>query len=216
MLTVGLTTAHIALFIFWMLDLHHKYHGSRRWSKGLLMPCTALIYVLFCLLLHHHPDLFLLCGLMAGWIGDLFLLKDDDPHFVVGLVSFLLGHVFYSIHFLHVIQPSHVPALVFLSLPVYTAYACMIMRGLWPGMEKKLHLPCVIYLCVIAFMSFCALCSLSVHPSAGSALAFVGSIIFVISDTLVAWERFGNPDIHGVMETYVPAQYLIMLGILLA
>ncbi|MEE8808753.1 MAG: lysoplasmalogenase [Lactimicrobium sp.] len=215
MLAIGLITAHIALCIFWMLDLYYKYHGLRRWSKGLLMPCISLIYILFCIRQNHTLDFFLLAGLGAGWLGDLFLLKEDDPHFVIGLISFLLGHVFYSIHFLHAIRPYHVHPLIFSALALYVLYACIVMHALWPKMEKKLYLSCLVYLCVIAFMSFSALCALSVHPVFAYALSFAGSLIFVLSDTLVAWERFGNPHIHGVMETYVPAQYLIMLGILL-
>lgn len=37
-------------------------------------------------------------------------------------------------------------------------------------------------------------------------------MVFMVSDTLVAFEKFVNPDLKGVMETYVPAQMLLMCG----
>jgi len=48
-------------------------------------------------------------------------------------------------------------------------------------------------------------------------LVFTGSVLFVISDSLIAIDKFLNSIPHDrfwVMSTYISAQLLIMMGIL--
>ncbi|MGN0448271.1 MAG: lysoplasmalogenase [Acutalibacteraceae bacterium] len=54
-------------------------------------------------------------GLVFGWIGDLFLhsLKDKLIHFAIGLVAFLIGHIFYIIAFNEAIFSKYPAAKVF-------------------------------------------------------------------------------------------------------
>ena len=42
----------------------------------------------------------IVAGLAFSWMGDAFLLGPNDTWFTLGLISFLLGHILYSVAFL--------------------------------------------------------------------------------------------------------------------
>lgn len=50
---------------------------------------------------------------------------------------------------------------------------------------------------------------------AGSVISFIGTVFFIISDTLISDQTFLKKEQKGVMETYSLAQGLIVAGILL-
>lgn len=58
-------------------------------AKPLLMPLLAGYAAL-----RGGPRL-LVAALLFGWGGDVFLLADNDPAFLVGMASFAVGHVCY-------------------------------------------------------------------------------------------------------------------------
>ncbi|MBU0734217.1 MAG: lysoplasmalogenase, partial [Proteobacteria bacterium] len=81
--------------------LYYEYRENR---KGLLPTKTALS-ALFVMtpLVQPHPIPFyyhvLLIGLLFCLGGDVFLALPQDKMFRLGLVSFLIGHIFYIIGF---------------------------------------------------------------------------------------------------------------------
>ena len=47
-------------------------------------------------------------------------------------------------------------------------------------------------------------------------LSWLGSIVFLISDTLLSYQTYTKSPQRGVMETYSIAQLLIVLGVIYA
>ncbi|MFD3512420.1 lysoplasmalogenase [Streptomyces sp. NPDC058657] len=166
-------------------------------AKPLLMPLLAG-YVAA----RGGPRL-LIAALLFGWGGDLALLFDADPAFMLGMGSFAAGHVCYLLLF------RGAPV----NRPLGAAYALVLVAVvalLWPGLPADLRIPVAGYSLLLTVMAFRAG---GVGPRAGA-----GGALFLLSDTLIAtgvaqWPQPPVPD-FWVMATYAAAQLLLTLGVL--
>src|SRR5699024_4056550 len=130
--------------------------------------------------------------------------------FVVGFSSFLIGHLFYIAAFRRLAN---------FSIKKSLSLVLLIPFGLWIGMELVRSLtsqnevlliaPVIVYIIVILIMAFMAI-------STGNLYAVIGSLLFVISDSILAWNMFiqsvSFADI-SIMTTYYGAQFFIALAI---
>lgn len=198
----------------WISDLVLKYTGRFRFTKPLLLPCIAVLYACLAAEAGRQPRMLEAAALAAGWLGDVFLMSEKRKFFLAGLFAFMAGHILYMIQFLGLGRPDitmKTAAAVFL----YAVYAVLIYSCMKGHVERKMRIPVLCYVTVILSMSLCAGLLHGRVPDRVWMLLWGGSLLFVVSDTLVAAERFLGASGRGVMETYVPAQVLIMLGIAL-
>jgi uncharacterized membrane protein YhhN len=147
----------------------------------------------------------LIVALLLGWGGDIALLSDADPAFVLGMGSFALGHVCYLILFRG--APGNRPLGA-----VYALALVAVVALLWPGLPAGLRLPVAGYSLLLTVTAFRAA---GLHRYAG-----LGGALFLLSDTLIAtgvarWPQLPAPD-FWVMATYAAAQALLVLGVLRA
>ena len=80
-----------------------------------------------------------------------------------------------------------------------------------------LEIPVSIYATVISIMLLFAFNGLLVWERPGNLLVFLGAFFFVVSDSILAVNKFYTPipkSSFFIMITYLLAQYLIVLGIL--
>lgn len=145
-------------------------------------------------------------GLAFGAGGDLLL---ELGQFVPGLISFLIGHLFYIPAFLgdeRRLKPV-------LGIP-FIAYGIALTWALAEG-AGDLLVPVAVYAIVISVMAWRAAARIGTVPSISGLTTAVGAVSFVISDSLIALDRFGDP-IPGarwwIMTTYWAAQALIAYG----
>ena len=146
----------------------------------------------------------ILAGLVFSTVGDVFLVK-DKRFFVQGLIAFLLGHICYIVAFWT--NPN------WLSGFIYLAYILFFLSILWKYLGS-LKIPVIIYATAIALMSWMAL-SLTVNNH-HTFHAFLGSVMFVISDSLLAYNKFKSPislSAIWILGTYFLAQWLIALSV---
>jgi len=152
----------------------------------------------------------LTAALVLSALGDFFLaLKDQQRFFVVGLASFLLGHVAYVIAFAAYATFPGGSALVVIVLALAAASAMIVW--LWPNLGR-LRAPVLAYFAVIMTMVATALSI----PFASWILG-AGAILFAVSDSLIAVRKFKTPFPYiqpAIWITYVVAQYLIVAGLL--
>lgn len=129
----------------------------------------------------------LLGGLIFSWWGDFFLLSGNPVNFLTGLVSFLIGHVCYSVAFWRYDTRPDIAlvGLIALALP-----AALLISALWPNVAAGLRLPVIAYTAVISVMLACAF---GVWQKPGFLLIATGAVAFYFSDITVARGRFGNP-----------------------
>ena len=158
-------------------------------------------------------------GIFFSLWGDIFLMLEREQ-FILGLISFLLTHVAYLIG-LNLIQPPINLAssiLVIIILIIGIQIYQRISNGLSRSGNKALKIPVLIYTCVIGLMLLSALLTLVrvEWESCPALLVSSGALLFFISDTLLAWNKFVTPLRHGpiiVIMTYHIGQICITLGV---
>jgi uncharacterized membrane protein YhhN len=141
-------------------------------------------------------------ALALSLAGDVFLMLD---RFVPGLLSFFVAHVAYIVG-LRVDQDEYAP-LVISALVVFVAMAIVgrrILRAVRDGFPE-LGTPVAGYIAVISVMVACALAS-------GNALAATGAVLFMVSDTLIAWNRFVR-DLSWAPITIIVTYHLAQAGL---
>lgn len=161
-------------------------------------------------------------GLIFGWLGDIFLLSEKG--FVKGLLCFLLGHIAYIIHFARNNGIAENPLCLIALIP-YAVYFFIILKKLMPLVEDGMKIPVLCYMAVIITMGALSSClklrtlGLSFQGISISLplniFAVLGSTLFIISDTILAFSTFMKKDNKLmsalVMITYMPAQLFITL-----
>jgi uncharacterized membrane protein YhhN len=169
------------------------YFEKKGNQKGKLPTKTILSCLFICTaLVQAHPIRgyynILLLGLIFCLAGDVFLALPQDRMFLLGLVSFLLGHVFYVICFFYVADVSQWTLIgCLLTLTV----SALVFYRLRPHLGDML-MPVIAYIVVITVMVVGAW---TVRGDAGlnytgRLLVFVGAVSFYLSDLFVARDRF--------------------------
>jgi len=152
----------------------------------------------------------ILAGLTCSLVGDVFLMLPSQQ-FVAGLASFLVAHLFYITGFRTGLRGV---GSLWLALPFY-AFGALALWLLLPGLGV-MKLPVLIYLVVILTMAWQALYRWRTDGERRSLYAFSGAILFVASDSLIAFNRFRSPFrlAEGlIMGAYFCAQWLIALSV---
>jgi uncharacterized membrane protein YhhN len=193
-------------------------------TKPLLVPMILLYYTtgIFIELAITHILWLLVIALIFGWLGDVFLmLGREGNYFMLGLGSFLIGHIFYIILYTLVIF-SFGNLLLFPIWGWLLIIPILVIAGFFyyriRGKMEDLTVPTVIYLVIISLMSFFALLLLSVPNLLAFSLVYIGACLFMISDGMIAVDKFDVKIPYSrvfVMLTYATAQFLITQGIFL-
>jgi uncharacterized membrane protein YhhN len=147
----------------------------------------------------------IIAGLLFSLAGDIFLMLPTD-RFVAGLVAFLLAHLFYSAAF-----ASEISALMWWPLIPFAIYGIVIYIILASSLGK-LKVPVLFYVVVILIMAWLAWERWSQAGQGGALLASIGALLFIISDTILAIDRFrGTFKLSRASNliTYFAAQLLI-------
>jgi len=143
-------------------------------------------------------------ALAFGGAGDVALLGSTESAFTAGLVSFFAGHVAWIIALRQRPGGGRLRGRPVLAAPYVAAFGAL-NAYLWKRTGKD-RIPVIAYSAALLAMSLAALDSDSPTTAAGGAL-------FLVSDTLLALERFGGlhlPAHEGlVMATYASAQALL-------
>lgn len=159
---------------------------------------------------------------LFSWVGDILLMFGEKGFnfFILGLVSFLVAQILYVFLFLRTIKLSGKRS-YFKKNPywliAYIAYGLIIYIVLYNSLEGVLKIAVFIYILAILSMSSMALNRFGNGHPLSFTFVFIGSLLFVLSDSLIAVNRFLTPIPYEgifVMSTYISAQYLIMKGLL--
>lgn len=169
------------------------HQRPRRLTKPLLMP-----------VLMAGRDRPVQRALALGGAGDVALLGSSQAAFTAGLASFLAGHVAWIIALRQRPGGGCLRARPVLAVPHLAAFGAL-NAYLWKRTGDD-RIPVLAYSAALLAMSLVALDSGSPRTAAGGAL-------FLVSDTLLALEKFGGlhlPAHEGVvMAAYASAQALL-------
>jgi uncharacterized membrane protein YhhN len=191
-------------------------------SKPLLMP-VLMAFLWINTKLKTSFDKLIFTGFLLGWIGDILLMFNNDDLFVFGLASFLICHIMYIAAFINNIrtsghQTSIINRFMLALLPLF--YLIVLYTYLFPHIaynekNKPFLIPVTIYAITIVTMALFALWRIGSSNRNSVALIIIGAFVFMISDSLIAMNKFVEPFGHAnlfIMFTYCLAQLCIALG----
>lgn len=209
-------------------------------TKPLLMPLIMAIYLSFT----DHIESLLLVAFTFGWLGDIALMlhinthrgavvqsteKQDIMPMMFGMLFFLCGHVTYIFLFAKEAAAftNHIGLYAAIYL-VYILYALIMFKYLSnhgllkPGqlsskIRTAVKIAVAVYMLAITLMSFMALLrGVNLWDRTGL-LCYVGSLIFISSDSVLSISMLGQNKKMSeryIMASYIVAQTLIMISYL--
>lgn len=163
-----------------------------------------------------------LIAILFSLFGDVALMFDDlnELYFMLGLGSFLLAHIGYILAYdQHKSSQAGTPLMGVqkfrFAFPIILAGTGLIT--ILYSHLGDLKIPVIIYALVLIIMVLKALFRFGYTNGRSFWLVFVGALLFMISDSLIAITKFlSGFDLAGlaIMSTYMLAQLLIIEGLL--
>lgn len=182
-------------------------------------PTIVISLMLFFIFNSNHLSLqvkvITLLALFFSLCGDILLMfvSNAEGFFIAGLVCFLLAHIMYILMFL---RDRNSSKHIFLCIGILLVYAAGLFSLIKDGLGELL-LPVVIYMIVILTMATTAFTRKGMVLQKGYLYVLIGALFFMISDSLLAINKFHNPlpwSNVSIIATYAIAQFLIVLGII--
>jgi uncharacterized membrane protein YhhN len=184
--------------------------------KTLIIPVLMVLFLTNLRTAENLLNKLILAGLIFSWAGDVLLEVPEGAAglFIPGLVCFLLAHIMYlSVFFLTSGENFILRRGIFFIVPL-VIYGTGLVYYLYNGLGD-MRMPVILYTAVILTMLAGAINRLKKVNRASYWLVLAGAILFVVSDSAIAvdkfWHHFSGSEIM-VMLTYISAQYLIVTG----
>ncbi len=199
------------LYIFYFLAIAellavHFGWQIRMFTKPMIMISLITYYLVATRRLDLTNGLFLM-ALVAALAGDILLMKDNL--FIAGLGAFLVMQLLYIVCFKR--DKCFAGQREYLYGSILILLMAAVMSQLWQGLGE-MRVPVLVYSTAILSMSWVSFTRDFRLP--GYWWVFAGTLLFIISDSCIAVERFTSISVGSitVMATYIAAQYLIVRG----
>ena len=155
----------------------------------LMKPAPVLCLLAFLLPVRNRDAALVAGGLLLSAVGDL-LLEASPALFLPGLVAFLLAHVMYIIAFVG--RTSRLQLRRLMPVLVFTGLGLHVLGPHLGAMRD----PVFVYVAVISVMLWRAGAQIGADGTGGLRpwLATIGAWMFALSDMMVAWSRFVDPE----------------------
>lgn len=179
-------------------------------SKPFLMTSLVIIYLVSV----KKSSFWFISALFFSFWGDVLLLFKEQ-FFVFGLGSFLLAHILYIKITSAFIKKISLQKVVLVCLP-FVAFLFSFLFLIKDNLAEMI-VPVIIYGIVISSFGAVALLNYVQEKSTANLWLFLGAIIFIISDSLIAINKFYEPkEMYQIciMLTYIVAQYLICKAVI--
>ncbi|WP_157730164.1 lysoplasmalogenase [Tenacibaculum jejuense] len=160
------------------------------------------------------PNFWYVSALFFSFWGDVLLLFPED-FFVLGLLSFLITHVIYIKIISGFIKKIKLGTKMFSFLAFLIYFSAIIF--LIQNNLKELFFPVIMYGIVISLFGTTALLNYINNKTTESLWLFIGALIFILSDTILALHKFYSPQpifLNSIMITYIVAQFYICKGMI--
>jgi uncharacterized membrane protein YhhN len=185
-------------------------------SKPLIAPSLLLYY--FMNVDAEDRSRSAILAFFFSFLGDTLLMNPD--YFIGGLIAFLVAHVFFVFTYRqHQFEESENALAglqrIRLAFPIILAATGLVVI-LFPALDD-LKIPVIVYAVVLAIMVLTALFRFGRTSSESFWLVFTGAALFMISDSILAINKFLEPLPNAglyIMLTYCAAQFLIAQGLI--
>ncbi|MGH1385623.1 lysoplasmalogenase [Kordia sp.] len=193
-----------------------NYTFLHYFTKPAIVTSLLLFFITNAKHLKASVKLTTILALLFSLLGDVLLMfvSNSEHFFIAGLVSFLLAHVMYILVFLRDRNSKKKSTILFIGLLL--VYATGLFWLIKDGLGDLL-LPVLVYMTIILGMATTAFMRKGMVLHHGYVYVFIGAIFFMISDSLLAINKFHDAlplSNISIMSTYALAQFLIVLGII--
>lgn len=208
---------YVLLVLFDLASGFEALDHFRIVSKPILL-LSLLVYFTINAKSNRNTTFYLLWGaLFCSLLGDIFLLFENlsSHFFTFGLASFLIAHLLFAFTFIKKWNKNLVSNFWWVVLLLFS-YGFILFYILKDSLGA-LKIPVIAYILGILAMVVTAYRRKGNVPQSSFNLVFVGALFFVLSDSVLAINKFmvAIPQSHIIiMATYATAQYLITKGIL--
>lgn len=211
-----LTTIILSTIIITVCAMLHLYgaYKDKKWLFYLFKPISTLAIAVLCWYLAPAVNSYvglILIGLLLSILGDVFLMLPKD-RFIPGLLSFLVAHLAYIMAFSIDLELTYSWALI---LPLIIT-ALVYLTLLWPSLAE-MKAPVFVYMSIIVVMAWVSGERYFGLSTSASLYAFIGALVFLFSDAMLAFDRF-KKQFHSayavIIVSYYVAQYFIALSVI--
>lgn len=173
--------------------------------KAISKPVPLLVVIILMIpRLGDRYNRLILTGFVFSLLGDIFLMQVID-YFILGLLFFLVAHIFFISAFTFK-SPRLAPGAALVSF----AFTGGLFWLISPRLDEELFIPVLVYAAMIGIMVWRSFAQWNSDSMA--IFAFFGAVLFAISDSLIAINRFYASfalSAYFIMATYWAAQFLI-------
>ena len=191
-----------------------------RWMEYTFKPLILGWIIMYYLLFHPRGGFnpVLLFAFILSWAGDILLMFawKSDVWFFGGVGAFFIAQAFFILAFL---KPMGATGGMIRKRPWFVVpfvfYLVAIFILVYPGLVGVMIPVVGIYAISLVLMAMAAFNRLGRVKIASFTLVFLGAVSFVVSDSLLAFNKFLDPLPRGgfiVMAFYITAQLLIVEG----
>jgi uncharacterized membrane protein YhhN len=217
------------LLFFFVLAIFNLVSEYLEWrtgifiSKPLLMPVLAL-YLFLSSGFRTTFNRWIGLALLFSFGGDTLLLFSEQGQgtplfFLLGLGSFLMAHLFYILAFSRYQRQEKgwLRTAPWALLP-FVLYLAWLLNFLWEDIPGDMRIPVSVYGLVIISVCLAAVNLKTKVAKQIFWLFFIGILLFVLSDSLIALNKFKGaafyfPKIRlWIMGLYITGQFLITEG----
>lgn len=164
----------------------------------------------------------LVVAIIFSCLGDVMLMfqEANSNFFMFGLGAFLIAHIFYIFTYRQHCNEESGEELQGLQKIRFALPIVLSGVGLVTILFNRLgdlKIPVLLYAGVLTYMVLTALFRFGKTTTPSFTMVFGGAILFMISDSLIAINKFLEPlPMAGfwIMTTYIAAQFLIVRGLL--
>ncbi len=208
----------VAIIVTAAVEIVAEYRQATS-VKYFFKPLTTILIITAALAATHADASYrwlIVVGLVFSLSGDVFLMLPEEPRsfFIPGLVVFLIAHLFYIVAFSLGVPwtasdlPLAIPFLIF-----GVGCAAYLWKHLGP-----MKAPVAAYIVVILVMGWRSAVRIGEPDiaTAGAVLGCVGAVLFIVSDLILAINRFTKPFAAARatnLTTYWGGQLLIALSV---
>jgi uncharacterized membrane protein YhhN len=204
--------------------IYTQYKGPKSWFY-IFKPLTTTIIISIAGygIFHSTPSVpaaypyLMIISLVICLIGDICIMMGDKT-FLPGLVSFAIAHILFGIAFFTVTGW----VFTWWLFLIMVAFTVIMIAYLLPFIKKQmgepidLTLPVIVYSTLIGLMIWLSLERFYMFRDTPALLTMIGAILFGISDTTLALNKFKHP-FHSaeliILGTYFPAIWLFALSV---
>lgn len=192
-----------------------EFYELRLLTKPLIIILLSIFFYLNSEKMELKSRLIIFAALTFLCIGDVFLLEDTPFYsFIIGLISFLIAMLFYSLYFYKQTRYDIDRLIPYLAVSLLISLSLIYL--MYDGLNNLL-VPVIIYMAMVLNLLKLAYLRYKNVNIKSYRLVFIGVSFFTIAQILIGINRFHQTllykDIY-IMFLYGISQLFIILGIL--